>query len=98
MTAILTGSQKAAVVLAQLDTDRAAKILKSMSEHEVVDLMSTMATLPTIAPDDVRRVLTEFSMRATAAVQVGQGGVDVARKLLRERLGNAKTEEILDQF
>jgi flagellar motor switch protein FliG len=29
---------------------------------------------------------------------VGQGGVDVARKLLRERLGNSKTEEILDQF
>jgi flagellar motor switch protein FliG len=98
MSAILTGSQKAAVVLAQLDTDRAAKILKSMSEQEVVDLMSTMATLPTIAPDDVRRVLTEFSLRASAAVQVGQGGVDVARKLLRERLGNAKTEEVLDQF
>jgi flagellar motor switch protein FliG len=98
MTALLTGSQKAAVVLAQLDTDRAAKILKSMSEHEVVDLMSTMATLPTLAPDDVRRVLSEFSLRATAAVQVGQGGVEIARKLLRERLGNAKTEEILDQF
>jgi flagellar motor switch protein FliG len=98
MTAVLTGSQKAAVVLAQLDTDRAAKILKAMSEQEVVDLMSTMATLPTIAPDDVRRVLSEFSMRATAVVQVGQGGVDVARKLMKERLGSIKTEEILDQF
>jgi len=98
MTAVLTGSQKAAVVLAQLDTDRAAKILKAMSEHEVVDLMSTMATLPTLNPDDVRRVLSEFNLRATAIVQVGQGGIDVARKLLRERLGTAKTEEILDQF
>ena len=68
MTAVLTGSQKAAVVLAQLDTERAAKILKAMSEHEVVDLMSTMATLPTLGPDDVRRVLSEFSLRATAAV------------------------------
>jgi len=29
---------------------------------------------------------------------VGQGGVEVARKLLRDRLGSAKTEEILDQF
>jgi len=98
MSALLSGSQKAAVVLAQLDTDRAARILKAMSEHEVVDLMSTMATLPTLGPDDVRRVLSEFSMHATAAVQVGQGGVETARKLLRERLGNAKTEEVLDRF
>lgn len=96
--AVLSGSQKAAVVLAQLDTDRATKILRAMSEKEVVDLMSTMATLPTLAPDDVRRVLSEFSTHASSAVGVGQGGVDVARKLLKERLGAAKTEEVLDRF
>ncbi|HVC69127.1 MAG TPA: flagellar motor switch protein FliG [Acidimicrobiales bacterium] len=95
---MLSGKQKAAVVLAQLDTDRATKILRAMSEQEVVDLMSTMATLPTLSPDDVRRVLSDFHLHANAAVQVGQGGVDVARKLMRERLGTAKTEEILDQF
>jgi flagellar motor switch protein FliG len=98
MSPILTGSQKAAVVLAQLDTERSTKILRSMSEHEVVDLLSTMATLPTLGPEDVRRVLSEFNTHATAAVQVGQGGVDVARKLLRERLGPVKAEEVLDQF
>jgi flagellar motor switch protein FliG len=98
MTTLLTGPQKAAVVLAQLDTDRSTKILRAMSEQEVVDLMSTMATLPTLGPDEVRHVLAEFAMHATAAVQVGQGGVDVARKLLRERLGSAKAEEVLDRF
>jgi flagellar motor switch protein FliG len=98
MTSLLSGSQKAAVVLAQLDLDRAAKILKAMSEQEVVDLMSTMATLPTLGPDDVRRVLSEFSSHASASISVGQGGVDVARTLLRERLGTAKTEEVLDRF
>jgi len=98
MTAVLTGTQKAAVVLAQLDTARATKVLRAMSEQEVVDLMSTLATLPTLAVEEVRSVLTEFTRQATAAVQVGQGGVDVARKLLRERLGSAKTEEVLDRF
>ena len=91
---MLSGQQKAAVVLAQLDSDRATKILRAMSEQEVVDLMATMATLPTLDPDDVRRVLSDFHLHANAAVQVGQGGVDVARKLMRERLGTAKTEEI----
>jgi len=94
----LTASQKAAVVLAQLDSARATKVLRSMTEQEVVDLMSAMATLPTLAPDEVRRVVNEFQRHANAVVQVGQGGVDVARKLLRDRLGSVKTEEILDQF
>ena len=70
-----------------------------MSEQEVVDLMSTMATLPTLGPrrgtPGPERVP---HARQAAKAQVGQGGVDVARKLLQERLGSAKTEEILDRF
>jgi flagellar motor switch protein FliG len=98
MTVMLSGPQKAAVVLAQLDTNRAGKILRSMSESEVVDLMSAMATLPTLDTDSVREVLGDFATQATALVEVGQGGVDLARKLLRERLGAAKAEEVLQHF
>jgi flagellar motor switch protein FliG len=95
---MLLGPQKAAVVLAQLDNFRAQKILKAMSETEVVDLMSAMATLPALHPDIVQAIVSEFSMQTAARVDVGQGGIDVARKLLRDRLGAARTEEILDQF
>lgn len=98
MTTVLTGPQKAAVVLAQLDTNRASKILRSMTEADVVDLMSAMATLPTLESDSVREILADFSAQAAALVEVGQGGVDLARKLLRERLGAAKAEEVLEQF
>lgn len=95
---VLSGVQKAAVVLAQLDTDRAARVLKAMSETEVVDLMSAVATLPPLGPDAVRGVLAELAGQAAALLQVGQGGVEVARRLLRERLGPARAEEVLEQF
>jgi len=98
MNTVLTGPQKAAVVLAQLDTNRAAKVLKAMSETEVVDLMSAMATLPPMGTDVVRGVLAEFAGQAAALLQVGQGGVEVARRLLRERLGAARAEEVLQNF
>lgn len=98
MNPVLSGPQKAAIVLAQLDTSRATRILKAMSEPEVVQLMSEMATLPALATDEVRRVLGEFNNQATGLMAVGQGGVDVARKLLRERLGSSKAEEIIGQF
>ena len=98
MSAVLTGPQKAAVILAQLDTHRATRVLRAMSESEVVDLMSAMATLPALDPSAVRGVLSEFSGQASALMQVGQGGVDTARKLLRERLGAGKADEVLEQF
>jgi len=94
----LAGSQKAAVLIAQLDAQRAQRILKSMSENEVVDIMSAMVTLPPLRPEVVQSVVTEFSEHAAAQLDVGQGGIEVARKLLRERLGAARTQEILDKF
>ncbi len=95
---MLNGPQKAAVVLAQLDDPRANKILKAMSEAEVVDIMSAMATLPALDTDAVRNVLSEFNHQAHALLQVGQGGVEVARKLLAERLGQDRADEVLEQF
>ena len=94
----LTGPQKAAVVLAQLDDVRANRVLKAMSESEVVELMSIMADLPVLDESGVRSVLAEFVGQAAALLQVGQGGVDVARRLLRERLGPAKAEEVLQNY
>ncbi len=64
MTVTLTGSQKAALVVAQLDNARATRLLRSMSESEVVDLMKAMATLPVLDPVAVRDVLAEFSGQA----------------------------------
>jgi len=98
MTVELTGPQKGAVVLAQLDSNRAMRVLRTMSEAEVVALMSAMATLPAVEPDTVRAVLAEFTGQASALLQVGQGGIDVARRLLCERLGGSKAEVVLQQF
>ncbi len=98
MTTVLSGPQKAAVVLAQLDTDRANKVLKAMSEREVVELMAAMASLPALMAEEVRGVLAEFQLQANALLQVGQGGIDVARALLAERLGNSQAEEILERL
>ncbi len=98
MTGSLTGPQKAAVVLAQLDQARATKVLRAMSEAEVVALMSAMATLPPLDSAAVLDVLGEFTHQASALTQVGQGGIELARKLLRERLGPARAEEILEEF
>ncbi len=91
----LTGSQRAAIVLAQLDENRAAKVLRSMSEIDVLEIMGAMVGLPSLDAEEVKKVLREFTTQAEQFMQVSQGGVDVARKLLRERLGGQRADEVL---
>ena len=98
MATALKGSQKAAAMLAQLGTERAALVLKNMTEVEVVTLLQEMAQLPPLEMDDVNRLVQEFANRVVALASVGQGGMDAARKLLRERLGAARADEVMAQL
>ena len=98
MTTTLSGTQRAAVVLAQLDADRASRLLKAMGETEVVNIMAAMATLPTLEVSQVKEILADLTAQSAALLQVGQGGHEVAARLLRERLGDSRAEEVLHQF
>lgn len=91
----LTGPQRAAVVFAQLDDLRAQSLLRALSENEVVRLMAEVAQLPAVGPDDVQAVMSDFTTQAVAFRQVRQGGIDVARRWLEERLGQSRAAEIL---
>lgn len=93
----LSGPQKAATVLAQMDTHRAAMALKSMSESEVVMLMTEMAKLPQLDAKVVSDVIGEFLDGVSGMVAVQQGGAETARVLLKERLGADRADEVMEQ-
>jgi flagellar motor switch protein FliG len=93
----LTGAQKAATVLAQMDMPRAAQALKSMSESEVVMLMTEMAKLPPLDATVVSGVIGEFLEGVSGIVAVQQGGAEAARALLKERLGADRADEVMEQ-
>ena len=97
MPSSLTGPQKAATVLAQMDTHRASQALKSMSEAEVVMLMTEMAKLPQLDESVVSEVVGEFLEGVTGMVAVQQGGAETARALLKERLGADRADEVMEQ-
>lgn len=94
----LSMPQRAAIVLAQLDDDRAQRVLASLSEDEVVAIMSEMASLPTIRTEDVEQVIAEFADAAGALLQVRQGGTELAQRWLRERLGLARSAEVMAEL
>lgn len=91
-------AQRAAVVLAQLDDERAQKLLNNMSETDVISIMAEMARLPILSADEVRQVVAEFAREADALLQVRQGGAELARRWLRDRLGMSRASEVMSEL
>jgi len=92
----LTGPQKAAIVVTQMPPEAAGGVLAGMSEMEAARLSRVVATLPEIDEAVVKQVMDEFLGRVDTLTRVRQGGLDVARRLLRERVGGQRAEEEME--
>lgn len=98
LVAQLTGRQKIAVLLAHLGTQRAAPVLMEMSDDEAIGLTKEMLGLPPLSSTMVVEVFAEFMERAGRAELTGQGGFELARAFLQERLGQTRAQEVMDQI
>ena len=94
----LSGVQKVAVLLMQMDKDRSAAVLRQMRESEVADIMAEVAQMHRVELDAAQSVLMEFHHLASARAHVANGGLGVARELLVASLGEAKADEILTRL
>lgn len=95
---LLTGRQKIAVLLAHLGTQRAAPVLKEMSDEEAIGLTKEMVGLPPLTSAMIVEVFAEFMERAGRSELMGQGGLELARAFLQERLGQTRAQEVIDQI
>jgi flagellar motor switch protein FliG len=93
----LTGPQKAAVFLLNMGKERSAKVLRTMREVEVAEIMAEIARLRGVDSPQVDEVFEEFRAMAEAKVQITSGGLELARTLLEESLGGERANEILER-
>jgi flagellar motor switch protein FliG len=95
---VLTGTQKAAILLLQLGMERSALVLRSLRETEVAEIMAEVARLRSVDEDQVNEVVLEFTEMAATHGYVRSGGIELARTLLEESLGVTKATEILERL
>ncbi len=93
----LTGPQKAAVLLLQMGKERSAKVLRSMRESEVAEIMAEVARLRNVDSNRVAEVLDEFREMAEQKISFTSGGLELARSILEETLGQDHASQILDR-
>lgn len=93
----LTGTQKAAVVLMQLDPQAAADVMKQLTEEEAEGLVAEIVRLRKIDAAIAERAIDEFH-QLSAAVQTPRGGSDVADALLRTAYGDERAQDLMERI
>ncbi|WP_062517486.1 flagellar motor switch protein FliG [Demequina gelatinilytica] len=98
MTTMLTGTQKAALVLIQMGREAASGVMAQLSENEMELVTAEITRLKSVDEATVAEVLEEFQRTATRALTVASGGYSYAKKLLEETLGREKAAEVLERL
>jgi flagellar motor switch protein FliG len=84
----LSGARKAAILLMSLGTDRAAAMLRHLSEPEVEEILREIADLDRIDGEVIDDVVADFASAASNKSSMTHGGAEVARQLLVAVMGS----------
>jgi flagellar motor switch protein FliG len=96
--AMLTGTQKAALVLIQLGNAAASRILHQLNDEEIEQITTEIARLQHVDDETVASVLDEFKASSSRSPGFNQGGITFARKLLEETIGKDKAAQVLERL
>jgi flagellar motor switch protein FliG len=91
----LTGRQKAAIFLITIGSERAADILKHLSEREIEALSAEMASLWRVEAETADAVVQDLAEQFDASSEFAMGGPGFAREVLEHLLGSTRAEEII---
>ncbi len=94
----VSGTQKAAMVLMQLDQARAAEILKQLSEAEAEEIVAEIVRLRRVEPAAAEEALAEFHELTTSGRRRTRGGMDVAVGLLESSFGAERAAGVVGRL
>src|SRR5690606_30267287 len=95
-TGMLSGTQKAALLLIQLGREPAARIMAQLDEAEIEELTAEIARLERVDPATAQAVLDEFYQESLGAV--GHGGIGFAQQVLEASLGRDRAQSVLERL
>ena len=94
----MTGLRKAAILLVQLGREKAVKVMARLPEQMVEDLTAEIVRLREVTHDDATAVLLEARTQLASSDIAGRGGLDLARQLLADSVGQERADEIMERL
>jgi flagellar motor switch protein FliG len=94
----IPGIRKAAILLVALGDEVSSSVFPFLRDEEIQDLTREIAVLEKATTEEAQGVLEEFHTLTLARQYVLQGGVEYAKKVLRQSLPPDRCREILDRL
>ncbi|MBC7924973.1 MAG: flagellar motor switch protein FliG [Bryobacteraceae bacterium] len=94
----LTGTGKAAALLATLGEKAGAQLLKHLAEDEVQSLMQAIAQLEHLSSGQAERILEEYQQMLLAQQYVVKGGLEYAKGMLYSAFGPDVAMRLMDRL
>jgi flagellar motor switch protein FliG len=95
---VLSGSERAAVLMMTLGEDAATEVLRHMGPKEVQSLGTAMASLSNITKSEVDAVLADFIRTVDEQTALGVGSDEYIRNVLTSALGEDKAGGLINRI
>ncbi|MDU5951165.1 MAG: flagellar motor switch protein FliG, partial [Paenibacillus macerans] len=87
---VLTGRQKAAILLITLGPEVSAEIFKHLRDDEIEQLTLEIANVRKVDSAEKEMIMAEFHQICLAQEYITQGGITYAKEILEKALGQSK--------
>jgi len=95
---MLTGRQKAAILLITLGPEVSAQVFKHLRDEEIEQLTLEIANVRKVDPTEKDAIMAEFHQIAVAQEFLTQGGINYAKEILEKALGTGKAMDIINRL
>ncbi len=92
------GSHKTAILMIGLGKEATASLLQHMSSEDVEEVTARIATTSAVEPKITEAVFEEFYEMIKAQQYISLGGIDYAREVLEDALGDIRAMEIIKKI
>ncbi len=94
----LSGAQKVALILMQMETDRAAEVMKQFTELEAEEISAEIVRMRRVDDSVVDRTMTEFHRMTVHGRAQKRGGKETALGLLEASFGAERAAGVMDRL
>lgn len=93
----ITGSRKAAILLAVLGEEASSAVFRHLSEKDVQVVTKELAEMGRVSADIAKQILEEYSQLVLTQDYLAQGGIELATRLLVKAFGNEDAKNLLQK-
>lgn len=93
-----TPQEKVAILLIALGKDYSAKIFKQLSEEEIEQLTLEIANVRRVDTATQQEIINEFHEAYIAQNYIMEGGIDYARDILNQAIGQQRAYELIGKL